>query len=266
MNRVTFPHMVLSWAGWALCAISVAACDGERKADTKRPADPASAPEEDVEAATVQKPRSAPSFSIDESGPQVGFSRSMLTGPTGAIHGPGLEQLKTDLAAEKEFIEGRDVELSVHRLAKPEWVSTYVEELGALNASSVVISTETRSEYPKSVPFAAASKLGKLDSCTVVGSVTADRGTAVWRVSGGTARKRTKGMSGPDFSITAETLASFFKGCGSDVFVVHAAEGVEWGLIYDFAASARALEASPIKRASVPNKRPVPGRAVMLDR
>lgn len=248
--------------GLALLAVGLSACESEKPPEKK--AAP-SAAEKAIEPAPV-RPREAPTFSIDEAGPQVGFSRSMLTGPNGAPNGPGLEQFKTDLGAERSFIEGKEVALDVHRMAKPEWVSTYVEELGALGASAVRITTETRSDYPKIVPFIPASRVEKPAPCTVVGSVTADRGTAVWKVSGGTARKRGRGMGGPDFTITGDTLKSMLKACESELFVVHGAEGVEWGLLYDFAASALALESSPLKRAAVPSKRPVPGRPVALDR
>jgi len=241
---------------------SMVACD-EAKPE-KRLLAPAPAPVEEPEPEPYVK-KQAPSFSIDEVGPQVGITRATLVQANGSPDALGLEQLKKELSAVKTFIDGKEVKLVVERMAKPDWVSTYVEELGALGAARVDVTTETRGDFPTTVSFYAASRLDKPDPCSLVGSITEDRGTALWRLSGGTARKRQKGMSGPDFSITSDTLLSLKKKCESDVFFVHGAEGVEWGPVYDFAASAVALPEAGIRRAAVPHRRPTLGRPVVLD-
>lgn len=212
----------------------------------------------------LPKPKSAPTFRIDDLGPLVGFSRSMLVTPDGQDSATGRAQLASDLAAEKEYITDKVVVIQVDRKAQPEWVALYLKEVFALSPKSVLIETESRPEYPKSIEFVSRSAQTQADPCTIVGTVTEQRATAIWRVSGGTARKRPRGMSGPDLTRTADTIQTMFKGCKSDLFIVHAAPGVEWGMIYDLAAAGLAVPDSPLKRAGLPETRPTPGQAVTL--
>lgn len=257
--------MRLGW-GAIFCslvgAVTLAGCD-EKEPEHSKPLDltPPAEPAPEPEPPPRQK---APAFTIDDTSPQVGFSRSNITQPNGARSVPGLEQFEKELAEAKEFISGKDVPLEVARQANPEWVAVYIEELEALGATSVMVTTETRSTYPKTVRFVAASKLVKPDPCSAVGMVAEDNGTLVWRLSGGAAQKRQRGMGGPDFTITGDTLLALAKKCSSDLFVVQGQKGVTWGFLYDFAASAMALEGGPFRRATVPTTRPTPGRPVAL--
>lgn len=212
-----------------------------------------------VQLPELAKPRVAPAFTIDESSPMVGFSRSMLTTTEGQSNVVGLEQLRADLAGERQFIEGQEVKLEVHRKASPSWVSVYLKELEALGPARVVILTDTRPDFPSTIQFDSGTK-GKAPDCSLVAIVTEERGTAVWRVSGGVAQKRGRGLSGPDLSRTADTLGTMAKTCASDRFVVQGAKGVEWGMIFDLAASGVALEQKKLKVAILPETVPTPGR------
>jgi hypothetical protein len=97
--------------------------------------------------------------------------------------------------------------------------------------------------------------------------VTSDYATAVWKLSGGTAGKRPKGMAGPDLSMTGDTIERFAKGCKeSSTFFVQVADGIEWGLAFDLAASSRVLEHAKFDTSVLLNEIPTPGHKVDLKR
>jgi hypothetical protein len=222
------------------------------------------APKEEPEAEPPPPPPTPPTFSVDEFGPKVRFSLAVVTDEAGKPRVQGLEQLQKDLTAEKEYIAGKEVLLTVGRKANPSWVTTYLAELEKLGPSGVKIGTETRTEYPKEVAFALEGASGNVAPCTLAGAILEDRSTAIWKVAGGTARKRGRGMGGPDLTMTGDTIVSMAKGCDSTLFVVSGADGVEWGLIYDLAASAMTLEKAGLNKALVPRERPTAGRPVKL--
>jgi hypothetical protein len=95
--------------------------------------------------------------------------------------------------------------------------------------------------------------------------VLEDRGTAVWKLSGGTAMKRARGFAGPDLSMTQETLERLGKACSSaSVIFVSGAEAIEWGLVYDLAGSAKTMPAVKFDSVVLLPETPVPGHKVEL--
>jgi hypothetical protein len=244
-----------------LAFLFCAACEEPEKPAKKLvPAAEVDEPEPEAPA----PPPTPPTFSIDELGPKVRYSRAVITDEGGQPRVQGIEQLRKDLEAEKAYISGKDILLSVGRKASPTWVSMYLAELESFSPSGVRIATETRDEYPKEVLFSLEGGVGTVPPCTLVGAILADRSTAIWKVAGGTAHKRGRGMGGPDLTMTGDTIVSLAKGCDSPLFVVSGAEGVEWGLIYDLAASGMVLEKAPLERALFPKDRPTAGRPVKL--
>jgi len=198
-------------------------------------------------------------LAVDDVSPLVRGNRGMLTDGSGKADPLGLAQLKKDLSAEKEFLAGKELTITVDRKARPEWVATFVEELASFGPTRVWLETSTRPDYPGKLEAISQADLKTAAPCSLVGAITADRGTAIWRVNGGTARKRGRGMGGPDLTMTGDTIVSMAKGCKSDLFVVGGAEGVEWGLVHDLAASGLSLEKAGLRRVHVPVQRPVPG-------
>jgi len=96
--------------------------------------------------------------------------------------------------------------------------------------------------------------------------VLEDRGTAVWKLSGGVATKHGKGMAGPDLSMTGDNIERFAKGCKqSSILFVSAGPSVEWGLAYDLAASAKTLTKASFDAFVLLGKTPVPGHPVTLE-
>lgn len=224
----------------------------QKKAPPKEaevPAPPASA---------IPKPDVAPVLEIDTISPKVGTERALL------IHPEGKGELTNLLAAQKRWLEGKDVTVIVDRKTKVPWVVTFLDELGKVGPSSITIRTDTRKEYNQDQRFVPEAKV-QAPPCSVVGMVTSDYATAVWKLSGGVASKRSKGMAGPDLSMTGDTIERFAKACkDSKTFFVQVADGIEWGLAFDLAASSRVLEHAKFDQSVLLSEIPTPGQKVTL--
>lgn len=215
---------------------------------------------EDAPVAAAPKADAPPVLEIDTISPKVGTERALL------IHPEGKAKLTELLADQKKWLEGKDVTLIVDRQTKVPWVVTFLDELGKTNPSSITIRTETRKDFSADQRFVPEAKV-QAPPCSVVGMVTSDYGTAVWKLSGGTASKRSKGMAGPDLSMTGDTIERFAKGCKeSTTFFVQVAEGAEWGLAFDLGASSRKLEHAKFDTTVLLGEIPTPGHKVALKR
>ena len=207
------------------------------------------------------KPTLPPTLVVDTSGALVAGTRVSLDG-NGAP-----ERLKTELSQHREFIEGKDVRAAAERPVKPVYVATLVDALGALGAARVLIRTSTRSEFPSEIGFISLERARSASPCSVVAMITEDRGSAVWSLKGGVAGKRGKGMAGPDLTLTGETLTTHAKKCtASKTLFVGGAPGVEWGLVYDLAASTKTLPKAYFSDLAILAESPVPGHPVSLGR
>lgn len=213
-----------------------------------------------VDDAPVAPPKtdSAPILEIDTISPKVGTERALL------IHPEGKAKLAELLGHSKKWLEGKDVTVIADRQTKVPWVVTFLDELGKVGPSSITIRTETRKDFSADQRFVPESKV-KAPACSVVAMVTSDYGTAVWKLSGGTAGKRTKGMAGPDLSMTGDTIERFAKACkDSKTFFVQVADGIEWGLAFDLAASSRVLEHAKFEQSVLLSEIPTPGQKVTV--
>ena len=198
-------------------------------------------------------------LAIDDMGPKVGFTRILLDKPEGK------SKLEKELQDNKAAYDGKEATLSIVRKAKMSWVVTMVQELADIGATKILIKTDTREEYPKELPFTPQRSVPEAAPCSVVGMVLDDRGTAIWKLSGGTASKRAKGFAGPDLTMTGETIERYAKACKqSSIFFVSAADGIEWGLAYDLAASTQKLEGKPLTSIVLLTETPTAGRPVKL--
>ena len=259
----TLPQRALvrkSTLAWALLGLTFAAatlgCEDEPKPNsTATPKDaPAPAPPESAR----PRPDVAPILEIDTVSPKVGFERALLQHPEGKA------QLTTLLSDAKRWIEGKDVVLIVDRKTKVSWVATYLDELGKVGPSKITIRTDTRKEFSQDQHFVPEAKV-QAPPCSVVAMVTSDFATAVWKLSGGTAGKRSRGMAGPDLSMTGDTIERFAKGCKeSTTFFVSVADGIEWGLAFDLAASSRVLEHAKFDSSVLLSEVPTAGQKVAL--
>jgi hypothetical protein len=246
-------QLALSLLPLALLAL---ACEEEPK-KTEPPKD---APVAVPAVSALPKPETAPDLEIDTVSPKVGFERALLQHPEGKA------QLTALLTGAKRWIEGKDVLVVIDRKTKVSWVATYLDELAKVGPAKITIRTETRKEFNQDQRFVPEAKV-QAPPCSVVGMVTSDYGTAVWKLSGGTAGKRTKGMAGPDLSMTGDTIERFAKGCkDSSTFFVSVADGIEWGLAFDLAASSRVLEHAKFDSSVLLNEIPTPGQKVDIKR
>jgi hypothetical protein len=218
--------------------------------DAAKPAPPASA---------LPEPSGPPDFEIDSIGAKVGFERTLTDNAEGLAH------LRSELSEQKKYVEGQDLTVRVDRRAKLPWVSTYLEELFKSGARSVKIKTDSREGYPTDLDFLPQSQASGAPGCSVVGMILDDRSTAAWKLSGGTASRRQKGMAGPDLSMTGETLERMGKQCkDSNKFFVSGAESVEWGLVYDLAATSQRLDKYKFERMVLLAETPTPGHPIKL--
>lgn len=217
-------------------------------------------PEQSPKPAEPETP-SVPSLAIDDIGPKVGFTRAILKDRAGR------EALAAELAKHRAHFEGKEVPLAIDRKVPPEWVSVYFAELAKIGVSQVLVRTQTRSEFPGELRFTPESKLPPQPACSVVAMILEDRGTAVWKLGGGVAGKRPKGMAGPDLTMTGDTIERNAKACknGNALFVA-GAPGIEWGLIYDLAASTYTLAGARFDTRVLLTETPVPGHKVSLQR
>jgi hypothetical protein len=239
-----------------LALLGALGCDEKPK---PAPTATATAAAEPAPAPTPVKPTLPPTIAIDTSGVLVAGMRVTLDG-TGAA-----ERLKSELEQHREFVEQKEVRVSAERKVKPAYIGAVLSGLGAAGASRVLVRTSTRSDFPAEVGFLPPDKARTAPKCSVIGMILADRSTAVWHLQGGVAGRRGKGMAGPDLTLTGETIRQQAKSCKeSSILFVAGAEGVEWGLVYDLAASSKTFGNVLFTEAAVVSTPPVPGRPVEL--
>ncbi len=245
-------------AGWSLLGLCVAGCDDSPP--PRNPFDPpADAPKKPPPITEVPKPKGPPELVIDTLSPKVGFSRVLLNKPDDRA------KLRKAIEEVKDEFSGKEARVVVDRNTNPSWVIAMLEELGRIGASPLIVRTESRKEFPQELTIVPQPQAPSVASCSVVAMVRPDRGTAVWRLSGGTAAKRGKGLAGPDLSMTGETLERFAKGCKeSKALFVSGSEGIEWGLVYDLAASTKLLEKAGYQPIVLLSETPVAGRPLSL--
>ncbi len=233
-------------------------CDDDKP--QRNPFDPPpNAPKPAPSVTEVPKPQGPPELSLDSSGPKVGFSRVVIQKPE------DYEKLHKEVEGVRNEFTGKDVHVVASRDTKTEWIVAMLKELDGIGAYALYVRTDTRKEFSGELQFLTAQKAANAPSCSVVAIVRDDRGTAVWRLSGGTASKRSRGFAGPDLAMTGDTLERYSKGCKtSDILFVSGAEGIEWGLVYDLAASAKKLEKANYQRLALLPEPPTAGRPVRL--
>jgi hypothetical protein len=241
-----------------LSVVGIIGCEDSKP--QRNPFDPPpDAPKQPPPVTEPPKPQGPPELSLDAVGPKVGFTRIVIQ------KAEDYDKLQKEVEGVREQYSGKDAHVVASRDTNPQWVVAMLKDLEAIGATALYVRTETRKEFSGELEFLTQAKAASLPSCSVVAIVREDRGTAVWRLSGGTASKRTKGFAGPDLSMTGDTLERYYKGCKqSDTLFVAGAEGIQWGLVYDLAASARKLEKAKYEHLVLLPEAPIAGRPVKL--
>jgi len=244
---------------WLFAAVSwlALACDSKPQ---KNPFDPPpDAPKKPPPVTEPVKPKGPPELSVDNLSPKVGFSRVLLKQPTDR------EKLRKEVEQIRSEYQNKEAVVTVDRNADPKMVIALLEELARIDAAPLIVKTSSRTEYPQQLTLLTAAQAGRVPSCSVVTMIMDDRSTATWKLSGGTAGRRRKGLSGPDLSMTAETITRYAQACKeSKTLFFSGAEGIEWGLVYDLAASTKVLEKASFDRLVLLSEVPTAGRAVKL--
>ena len=240
--------------GLGFCLAAIGACD-----DAPKPVAPKPEATVTPTATAAPKPVGPPTFEIDTLSAKVGYERALLDQRDGRTN------LINLLKPTAKYVSGNEATLIVDRSAKLPWVIAFIDELGKLGATRVLLKTETRKEFAPSLPFSPELSLKAPPDCSVVAMVLEDRGTAVWKLSGGVATKHGKGMAGPDLSMTGDNIENFAKRCKqSNTLFVSVGPSVEWGLAYDLAASAKTLPKTSFESFVLLGETPVPGHKVSL--
>jgi hypothetical protein len=206
--------------------------------------------------------KSPPHFVIGEDGASVRSTHVEGGKKSGLIATPELDELKNALAAEKEFIDGKEINVVIDRKAKRGWVGAYFAELGDLGVSKINVMTETRADFPGKLMFSPPNAGTELKDCSQIGQVTKSNGSTLWQLKGGTAKERGPGLGGPDLSMAKEVFAETYEKCESDAFVTDGENDKEWGFIYDMAAAAVTTPKAGISRALLPREPQTAGRPV----
>ncbi|MDX2053827.1 MAG: hypothetical protein SFV15_15610 [Polyangiaceae bacterium] len=249
MRRISW--LLVVSAGWLL------GCD--EKAAPKPEANLAKAPVAEEVPQPVAKPKEAPELALDDISPRVGYSRVVIKEDRDRAN------LRAELEPYREFLAGKEVPLTVDRKSSIKLVGLYLDELGELGVTAVRLRTETRKEYPADLRFVPRKRAQAPTACATVAVILEDRGTAVWKVSGGTATKHAHGLGGPDLSTTSASLERFLKGCKQDRrLYVAAPEVIGWGLLFDLAASAQVIPDARPEATTLLLQVPVAGRKVEL--
>lgn len=250
MRRVILSFAIVLTAALPACESKPAPNPFEAKKDTVEPPPIKEAP----------KPQGPPDFVVSQEGPKVGWTYILLE------KADGKQKLASAIAQAKEWVAGKDVKLTADRQAKLAHVGTMIEALAEGGATSVTVSTETRTEFPKTVVFTPLRGVLSKPSCSVVAKVLTERRNAVWSLGGGTAVRSPKGLAGPDMAMTEDSLTAAAKRCKeADAVFVSGDEDVEWGLVYDLAAATKVLEKASFAKVVLLEPAPVAGRPVKLD-
>jgi hypothetical protein len=198
-----------------------------------------------------------PLFEVDDASAKISHSRYLLDRPEGKA------KLEATLSEHAKHIDGKELAIKINRKAQLPWVTTLLAGLEAHGANGFEITTETRREYPSKLSFSTTGSAKNAAACSVVAMIQEDRSTVVWKLGGGGARKRGRGLGGPDLSTTALSMESVAGACkASDTLFVGAHEVVEWGLVYDLAASSTKLEEQKFAHRVLLHSTPKPGKKI----
>ena len=239
-----------------ILALGLFACD-EEKRETPTPASTASA----APTATVEAPKRMPEVTLHSAAVTVGLDELRLNMPS-------FDQAFQSVLKKYTVGEPDRVILTIDRKVKTPVATKVFYALVDAGAKSVEVRTSPRGTFPEKLLLLSEKSVGdEIPSCTYVGMVLSNLGAAFWRKQGGTAKKYTKGMAGPDFSAMHTVMHKESKLCNSQVFLFSAAADVDWGHCFDIAGSVASAEPpyEYISKFVLLRTDPVPGKPVKLD-
>ena len=246
--------MRLALPALLLALLAASGCDDPKKSAT---AQTASASQTASAAPAPPKPKTMPNLLVDAEGPYLGVDRVRMQEPNAAEK---LAKLVKDMP-----IEGKPVTLLVEKKAKIPHVAAVVTELGRAGAPKVILKTDGRNDVPKELTITPEPRVSSPAPCSIAAMVLKDLSTAVWPIRGGTARKHSKGMAGPDLSNTGQQVKKDIEACDSTVAFFSSDETVEWESAYNLAGTiVTSDEKKKIDTLVLLSQIPVAGRPVTI--
>jgi hypothetical protein len=233
----------------------VAACD-----DEQQPAKPeADTPVATASTAKPPAPPRMPEVTLHTKAVQMGMDELVLTAPSFDVSLINL--LKKYPVAEPDIIT-----FNIDRKVKTPLATKVFYALIDAGAKSIEVRTKPRGSFPDKLVITPQTKLGgDVPACTLVGTIMANLGATFWRVRGGTAKRYTKGMAGPDLSAMHEVMFKEGQTCNSTLFLFSAEDDVDWGHAFDIATSVKAHDPPyPIDKFVLLREDPVPGKPIPI--
>jgi hypothetical protein len=165
-------------------------------------------------------------------------------------------------------VKEKVVPITALRTAKTQHVGALARALGEAGASEIDVKTLARTGLEAQLKFVPQEVAGaQVPDCAVVAMIKKDNTSAVWRVKGGTATKFSKGLGGPDMSMTYDGMKDQMGSCASNHWLLAGEENVLWGLVFDLGQIVAKADPPPkAQNAVLVYASPVAGRAVPLTR
>jgi hypothetical protein len=162
-------------------------------------------------------------------------------------------------------VKQKAVPIEAARNAKTQHVGALARALGQAGAVEIDVKTPSRGGADAVLKLLPEQVAGQAPECAVVAMIKKDNTTAVWRLKGGTATKFSKGLAGPDMSMTYDGMKDQMASCASVDWFLAGEDNVIWGLIFDLGLIvARADPPPKATNAVLLYEAPVAGRAVSI--
>ena len=158
------------------------------------------------------------------------------------------------------------VVFNVDRKVKTPVATKIFYALADAGAKKIEVHTKPRETFPGTLIISSENSVDKIPACTYVGMIMGNLGATFWKKSGGTAKRYTKGMAGPDLSAMHEVMHKEAKSCNSKLFLFSASDDIDWGHAYDIATSVKAADPAyeHIDQFVLLRDDPVPGKPVKV--
>jgi hypothetical protein len=165
-------------------------------------------------------------------------------------------------------IKQKAVPVEASRNAKTQHVGALARALGEAGAIEIDVKTPDRTGAPTVLKLLPEEIAGaQVPDCAVVAMIKKDNTSAVWRVKGGTATKFSKGLGGPDMSMTYDGMKDQMGSCAASHWLLAGEENVIWGLVFDLGQIVAKADPPPkATNAVFVYEAPVAGRAVQIAR
>jgi hypothetical protein len=163
-------------------------------------------------------------------------------------------------------VKQKAVPIEASRNAKTQHVGALARALGEAGAVEIDVKTPDRTGATTVLKLLPEEIAGaQVPDCAVVAMIKKDNTSAVWRVKGGTATKFSKGLGGPDMSMTYDGMKDQMGSCAATHWLLAGEENVIWGLVFDLGQIVAKADPPPkATNAVFVYEAPVAGRAVIL--